>query len=791
MQYAEIAVNVPVGVNDTFTYFIPSHVLVTIGQLVSVPLKNNLVEGIVFSVYTSNKIRNDIKAINDVIYSKSLVSYKNLILSRSISQYYMKSLFSVAVSFFPPGFRNAIQKFLLLNKNQISSFSKGKELIDLGKIRGGNLIEIEEKKILQFIKQNYDTEDIVSFLRNEKIKKLYKLSPPLIKKSYICFINLYSKMPSNILEQLKKRAPKQWELIQSLNLEGRKSFSAIRKIFSAEIINGCFEKRFIYFEWDSSNNKIEYSEQYKNLVDLENVSLPLKTIFPVGVTTKPILLHCSSVSKKIEAYFFLIQKMLLKGKQILIVCPDLQSVKQIYEEIADFFNYQIGIFASEDNQAKRLNTWMEIKAGKIAIIIGTKGALFCSFKNLGLVIVDDEECYSDYALDFNSRFEFDVRVLAIQLAKQNKALIVLTSLSPSISSYFKAQKKQYSFVFCDSTILSPVNINSHIIDMSQEVKNGNFSIISQYLVEQLNQVKSENGKTLLFFNRRGESIFIRCNSCFESIKCKDCLISFRYHSEPARLICYSCSNEKTLPLVCEMCSSQDFQKIGYGIQRVEKELHTLLPHHKIIRWDSDILPNKLSKFFWDNFPRDFDILIGTVGVIRHLEFLKINFVGLISVEQELQINDFRSVEKQYQILSRLLNFLETKTLNNKGIVIQSFQPEWYLLRCLINRNYIKFYNEEIRKRKKRSLPPFLRLTRLSYSHFNREKVKIAADKIAKMLKSQIAISRSKDVVIGPFPCYPEIVDNKYHWEIFLKGKDPSLHVRRIKIPHGWHIQVDT
>lgn len=789
MQYAEIAVNLPVGVNDTFTYFIPSNVVVTIGQLVSVPLKNNLVEGIICSIYTSKKIRNDVKPINNVIYAKSLVNYKNLILSRYISQYYMKPLFSVVVSFFPPGFRNGIQKFLLLNKKQILTFSKGKELINLGEVRRGNLIEIEEKKISHFIKENYGTEDIDSFLRNEKIKKLYKLSPPLIKKSYICFINLYSKTPTNILEQLKKGAPKQWELIHSLNLKGKQSFSTVRKMFGTQIINGCFEKSLIYFEWDSTNRN-EDSQQYKKIVDLDSVSSELKTILPVEVIAKPILLHCSSISKKIEAYSFLIQKTLLKGKQILIVCPDLPSVKQIYDEIVESFDYQIGIFSSEDNQAKRLNTWMEIKTGKIAIIIGTKGALFCSFKNLGLVIVDDEECYSDYALDF-SRFEFDVRVLAIQLAKQNKALSVLSSLSPSISSYFKAQKKQYTLVFYDSTILSPANINSQIIDMSQEVKNGNFSIISQHLVEQLNKVKAENGKTLLFFNRRGESIFIRCNSCFESIKCKDCLISFRYHSGPARLICNSCSNEKPLPLVCDICSSQDFQKIGYGIQRVEQELHALLPHHKIIRWDSDILPKKLSKRFWDNLPDDFDIVIGTVGVIRYLEFLKINFVGLISVEQELQINDFRSVEKQYQILLRLLNFLETKTLENKGIVIQSFQPEWYLLRCLINRNYIKFYNEEIKKRKKRSLPPFLRLTKLTYSHFNREKVKIAADKIAKMLKSKIAISRSKDIVIGPFPCYPEIVDNKYHWELFLKGTDPSLHVRRIKIPHGWHIEVDT
>ena len=124
-------------------------------------------------------------------------------------------------------------------------------------------------------------------------------------------------------------------------------------------------------------------------------------------------------------------------------------------------------------------------------------------------------------------------------------------------------------------------------------------------------------------------------------------------------------------------------------------------------------------------------------------------------------------------------------------MIQSFQPEWYLLKSLINRNYITFYDEEIRKRKKRSLPPFLRLTKLSYSHFNREKVKVAADKIAKMLRNQIHLSKSKDSVIGPFPSYPEIVDSKYNWELFLKGKDPSIHLRRIKIPHGWHIEIDT
>ncbi len=790
MQYAEIAVNVPVGVNATFTYFIPSNVVVTIGQLVSVPLKNNLVEGIIFSIYTSKKIRNDVKSINNVIYTKSLVTYKNLVLSRYISQYYMKPLFSVAVSFFPPGFRNSIKKFLLLNKKHILGFSKGKELINLGKVRSGNLIEIEEKKYFNFIKENYDREEIDSFSQTEKIKKFYKLSPPLIKKSYICFINLYSKTPTNILEQLKKRAPKQWELIHSLNLKGKQSFSTVRKMFGTQIINGCFEKSLIYFEWDSTNRN-EDSQQYKKTVDLESVSPELKSILPIGLTVKPILLHCSSMSKKIEAYFSLIQQMLFKGKQILIVCPDLQRVRQIYDEIVKFFDYQTGIFSSEDNQVKRLNTWMEINTGKLQIIIGTKGALFCSFKNLGLVIIDDEESYSDHLLDFNNRFEFDVRVLAIQIAKQNKALTVLSSLSPSISSYFRAQKKQYAFVFYDSTILSPVKINSQIIDMSQEVKNGNYSIISQHLVEQLNKVKSESGKTLLFFNRRGESIFIRCNSCFESIKCKDCLISFRYHSGPARLICNSCSNQKPLPLICDICSSQDFQKIGYGIQRVEKELHTLLPQHKIIRWDSDILPKKLSKKFWNNLPNDFDIVIGTVGVIRYLEFLKINFVGLISIEQELQMNDFRSVEKQYQLLSRFFNFLETKIVENKGIVIQSFQPEWYLLKSLINRNYITFYDEEIRKRKKRSLPPFLRLTKLSYSHFNREKVKVAADKIAKMLRNQIHLSKSKDSVIGPFPSYPEIVDSKYNWELFLKGKDPSIHLRRIKIPHGWHIEIDT
>ena len=473
------------------------------------------------------------------------------------------------------------------------------------------------------------------------------------------------------------------------------------------------------------------------------------------------LIYGVTGSGKTEIYLQLIQSVINKGKTAIVLVPEISLTPQMVDRFLARFGDCIAVLHSKLSIGERNEQWKNLKEDKYKILIGARSAIFAPIKNLGIIIIDEEHD-SSYKSDMSPKY--NAKEIAKYIAKKNDIPLVLGSATPEITTYSKSKNIIELTKRANNSNLPTIEI----VDLRKELANGNRSIISQKLHDEIEENLKNKKQTILFLNRRGFSTFVMCRDCGYTLKCKRCNISLTYHSYENELKCHYCGYTMKNITVCPSCKSKNIRHFGSGTQKLEEIIQKEFPTCSTIRMDIDTVTKKnshediLNKFKNENI----DILIGTQMVVKGHHFPNVTLVGVIAADSSLNMGDFRANEKTFDLLVQVAGRAGRENLPGK-VIIQTYSPENFCIQCSKNQDYKEFYKTEIELRKQLKYPPFCDIILFGISSFNKEEIQKASEKLYAILKKY---SEDKLQVMPPLPAPIDKIKNRYRWRIVTKCK---------------------
>lgn len=484
------------------------------------------------------------------------------------------------------------------------------------------------------------------------------------------------------------------------------------------------------------------------------------------------LIYGITGSGKTEIYLQLIEKVVKQNKSAIMLVPEISLTPQMIERfIARFGKEEIAVLHSKLSVGERHDEWERIKENKAKIIIGARSAIFAPIKDLGIILIDEEHDNS-YKSESNPRY--DAKEVANYIAKQKQIPVVLGSATPDVRTYYKATETDEIKILeltkrANQSQLPKVEI----VDLKQELINGNHSMLSRELYAEIEKNLKEHHQTILFLNRRGYSTFIMCRECGYTVKCKNCNVSMTYHGYENKLKCHYCGQEAPIVTVCPECGSKKIRYFGTGTQKLEQEIKKQFPNSTTIRMDTDTVTKKNShEQILDKFKNEnIDILIGTQMVVKGHHFPNVTLVGVIAADSSLNIDDYRATEKTFQILTQVAGRAGRESLPGK-VIIQTYNPQDFSIKTAQKQNYKKFYETEITLRKQLKYPPFCDIIVIRFEGRNENQIKALAIETYNNLRKML--ENCKDLtLLKPMPAPIDKIQNRYRWRIIIKGNMTS------------------
>ena len=435
--------------------------------------------------------------------------------------------------------------------------------------------------------------------------------------------------------------------------------------------------------------------------------------------------------------------------------------------ISRFGKSKIAIIHSKLSLGERYDEWNKIKEGKAKIVIGARSAIFAPVEDLGIIIIDEEH---DSSYKSESNPKYDAKQVAKYIAKQNNCPLLFGSATPDLCDFYKAKGLGKIELLELTKRANQASLPKvAIIDLKQELANGNRSMLSRELYSSIEENIKEKRQTILFLNRRGYSTFVMCRNCGYTVKCKNCNISLTYHSYEKKLKCHYCGYEEPVITVCPECHSNKIRYFGTGTQKLEQEIHKQFPNASTIRMDIDTVTKKnsheeiLNKFRDENI----DILIGTQMVVKGHHFPNVTLVGVVAADSSLNIDDYRANERTFQILTQVAGRAgREKDLPGK-VIIQTYNPDNFSIMCSKKQDYKMFYDTEILIRKQLKYPPFCDIIVIGFSGLNERQLIDIGKKTYEYLKNHLNVDEFN--VFKPMPAPIDKIQNRYRYRIIIKG----------------------
>lgn len=525
----------------------------------------------------------------------------------------------------------------------------------------------------------------------------------------------------------------------------------------AEIIN-VEEKRYNYTGL-SNYKKITLTEEQ------EKVKNRIVSSFNKNET---FLLYGVTGSGKTEVYMSAIEEVLKQGKEAIMLVPEISLTPQIVGKFISRFGDVISVLHSRLSDNERYDEYRKITEGKSKIVIGTRSAIFVPFKNIGIIIIDEEHTAS-YKQESHPRY--NAKDIAIWRSNYHKCPVVLGSATPSLESFARAGNNVYTLLTLTKRPGNSTMPDVLVVDMKEEVKKNNF-ILSSILKEKIKEKLDKHEQIILLLNRRGYSSIITCKDCGHTEKCPKCDISYTYHKTSNNLKCHYCGTSKPLINKCSNCGSTNIKDYGLGTEKLEEELHKLYKA-KIIRMDIDTTSKKGEhERIIDSFGNgDYDILIGTQMIAKGLDFPRVSLVGVVSADASLSAPDFRASENTFQLLSQVSGRAGRSTTKGE-VIIQTYNPDHYSIIFSKNHNYLAFYKEEMKMRKLLKYSPYYYMVQIGISTKDYDLGFKEANKISTFLNEKLS---KETIILGPSMANMFKVNNIFHYQIIIKyKKDDNL-----------------
>ncbi|MBT2603406.1 primosomal protein N' [Bacillus sp. ISL-53] len=778
MDIASVIVDVPAKQTDReFDYRIPEkwNQVIKPGMRVIVPFGPRMVQGFV----TGLKAKSDfakLRFIKEPMDLEPILNDELLQLGDWLTKEAMCFKISALQAMLPAAMKAKYEKFIKVVEDKKDQLPPSIQNL-FGKndlLSWKDVIEGENASLVQNEMQNGNLEleyNVKNRLNKKTVRVIKPLLSPMELKELASAISSHAKKQQELLQYFiehQEPIPLK-ELLELMNTSSGTVKSLVAKGALAEM------------------DQEVYRDPYENRVFEK--SIPFTLTAEQSAALKPIqekihhdehdvfLLYGVTGSGKTEVYLQAIASVIEKGKEAIMLVPEISLTPQTVKRFKERFGEQVAVMHSGLSVGEKYDEWRKIHRKEVKVVVGARSAVFAPFENLGLVIIDEEH-ESSYKQEETPRYH--ARDVAIERAKSYGCPVILGSATPTLESFARAKKNVYKLL----TLSQRMNKNAlpavDIVDMREELRTGNRSMFSELLFTKLKDRLEKGEQTVLMLNKRGHSSFVMCRSCGLVINCPNCDISLTYHRFNDIMKCHYCGFEEGMPSVCPECESEHIRFFGTGTQKVEEELAKILPEARVIRMDVDTTSKKgsherLLNAFGEGKA---DILLGTQMIAKGLDFPNITLVGVLSADTMLHLPDFRSSEKTFQLLTQVSGRAGRHQLPGE-VVIQTYTPEHYSIELSALQDYDAFYEREMYLRRQSHYPPYYYVVLITVSHEDLMKTVSVTEKITNYLGSRL---NRDSVVLGPVASPISRINNRYRYQCLIKYKrEPDLnqHLRTL------------
>jgi primosomal protein N' (replication factor Y) len=768
-RWVEVLVDCPGSEQKLYTYLIPSDLTVQVGAILVVPFGPQLVGGVAIRLLLAPPPGLDTSRIKEVIevVTASFFPGGYWDLLNRVADYYCTELITVIHTALPPGLLGRSQRRLKLNRDNLP---EGAEVF-CSRIA---------QQVLTLLKAQKEGDYSYKYLQRE-IRGAQRGIRELMKRGWI---ESYLEAPKITQAQFKKAvilvrdgippdaSQPQRDILEVLRRKGGEVWlSELSKLAntSESPVHTLEKKGYLV---------IELREKLRLSSHAENERESAKTLTTAQQTAlgainslqgyELVLLHGVTGSGKTEVYLQAIARILALGKSALVLVPEIGLTPQLTERFSARFGTKVLVYHSALSDGERYDTWRQTLTGESQVIIGTRSAIFAPLRNLGIIILDEEHDSSFKQTHLTPTYH--ARTVAQWRAQLENCPLILGSATPALETWIESQKPDKYYLSLPERIQARPLPPVEIVDMRQELQQGNRSIFSRSLQSALSRLREQKKQGILFINRRGHSTFVSCRNCGYVIECPDCDVSLSYHytQEGATelLRCHYCNHTKIHPQHCPECGSPYLKFFGSGTQRVTQELTQQFPNLRWLRFDSDTTRRKNAhREILGSFSRgDVDVLVGTQMLTKGLDIAQVTLVGVVSADGLLHHSDYRASERAFQTLTQVAG--RAGRGDDPGqVIVQTYSPEHSVINAVRHHDYQGFINTELPQRQSLGYPPYGRLVLIRLSGIDEAVVQNCAELLGEHCLEWMD---EMGEVLGPAPAAVMRVARRYRWQILLK-----------------------
>ncbi|MDX8365012.1 primosomal protein N' [Cytobacillus sp. IB215665] len=786
MKIASVIVDVPAHQTDkTFDYEIPAKwtVIIQAGMRVIVPFGSRKVQGFVVKIKNHSDF-DKLKPIHTILDVTPVLNNELLNLGSWLSNYALCYTISAYQAMLPAALRAKYDKEIKLSPS--ASFE------DLPK-QLQQLFSSKQTVLWKELEQSDMLYEIQNEVRQGNLEVIYQVKDRAkMKKNKVISLGIPIDEIDHIVESLPKRAGKQKEILSYFREHSSEiSKKELAQMFgNTSAIKSLLDKSFL-----TEREKEVYRNPFEGRLFERTHPLPLtneqqEVISPIlSEIEKEIhrvfLMYGVTGSGKTEVYLQSIDAVLKKGKEAIVLVPEISLTPQMVKRFKGRFGSKVAVMHSGLSTGEKYDEWRKIQRNEVSVVVGARSAIFAPFENVGIIIIDEEH-ETSYKQEENPRYH--ARDVAIYRGEYHNCPVVLGSATPTLESFARAKKDVYKLLTLSKRMNEQPLPTVDIVDMREELRSGNRSMFSTLLFERLMNRIEKGEQAVLLLNKRGYSSFVMCRDCGFVIQCPHCDISLTYHRTEHQLKCHYCGYEQQAVNECPECQSDHIRFFGTGTQKVEEELTKVIPNARVIRMDVDTTSRKGAH---ERLLNDFgegkaDILLGTQMIAKGLDFPNVTLVGVLTADTILHIPDFRSSEKTFQLLTQVSGRAGRHELPGE-VVIQTYTPEHYSIQLASEHNYDIFYQKEMVLRKLHQYPPFYYLALITVSHAQLLKVVDITEKITAYLRQQLS---DRTIIYGPVASPVARVNNRYRYQCMVKYKnEPKLRLALKKIVDKYQAEI--
>ena len=775
-ELAQVVVDVPtMQTNQPYTYLVPTPLerQLQVGMRVAVPFGNGhrQVQGFVVGFTTHSNYDGELKPIAAVMDLQPVVNAELLDLSKWLADTTYAFWISCLYTMLPNMLKSKTQRFVRvvdeIDEQTYFDLFHGKDECDLAELQG------DPAKVKQLLKLQ----------RAKKVEITYRVADRARAKTVTGITPLLDfEQLEDARTSLHPNAHAQNRLLSYLQ-------SIIGQTVKQTTAEQRAQLRAATFNQGAKKGWLKkvpvevYRNPYAQPVDDDHLEEPLKlnpdqerVVQTVDQAiddhhSQTFLLQGVTGSGKTEVYLQTIARALDKGQTALMLVPEISLTPQIVNRVRRRFGSQVAVLHSGLSNGERYDEWRRINNGDARVVVGARSAVFAPLENIGVIILDEEH-ETSYKQDDMPRYH--AREVAKWRSRFHHAPLILGSATPSLESRARALKGVYQLLRLPHRVNQQPLPPIEVVDMRPEVQRRGESNFSTKLLRELDLRLQRHEQSILMLNRRGFSSFMMCRDCGEVLKCPNCDISLTLHLDTRTMKCHYCGHEEAIPQVCPHCHSRHIRYYGTGTEKVEQELHRLLPAARIIRMDVDTTRRKgmHEKLLRQFGHRQADILLGTQMIAKGLDFPNVTLVGVLNADTGLGLPDFRASEHTFDLLSQVSG--RAGRANKPGqVIIQTFNPDHYAIKDAQAHDYERFFRHEMALRHQAGYPPYYYTVRLMASHPEEAQAARAMTAIHQQLVNGLAPST---IILGPSPRAIARMKRRYYYQIVIKYKhDPHLH----------------